>query len=86
MNLKITIDFFITILFIASISVLCYADEGCLKNEVYKFCGNECEPTCLNKNQLNCATTCSLDFGCTCDDGYVRDSENTNNCIPLDSC
>lgn len=47
---------------------------SCAKNEEYKECGTVCEATCDNYNQTNriCQAMCRP--GCSCQEGFVRDS------------
>uniref|UniRef100_A0AC34PUY4 TIL domain-containing protein n=1 Tax=Panagrolaimus sp. JU765 TaxID=591449 RepID=A0AC34PUY4_9BILA len=57
--------------------------KACPKNSHIVPCGSPCAPTCDNPSPTICTVQCIVD-ACTCDDGYVLDSQN--NCIKPENC
>lgn len=63
----------------------CVPIEECTcsnKNEVFRICGPDCEPTC-NKPNPNCDGFCRP--GCYCQLGYIREKES-GQCIKTEQC
>ncbi|UYV78779.1 hypothetical protein LAZ67_16002718 [Cordylochernes scorpioides] len=54
-------------------------------NEHYSTCGTVCQANCTNYEEpVPCILLCS--FGCFCNDGYVRESDNSSPCIKIEDC
>ncbi|GBN97375.1 hypothetical protein AVEN_259815-1 [Araneus ventricosus] len=58
----------------------------CPEHEHYK-CGTACQKSCesIKRPPGMCTTQCK--YGCFCNRGYIRESDNENaGCIPKDDC
>ncbi|XP_069597279.1 zonadhesin-like [Ranitomeya imitator] len=55
----------------------------CPRNSIYE-CKPLCYNTCDNLNATSCKKSCTTQ--CHCIEGYVYDSENYDNCVPISSC
>lgn len=50
--------------------------DSCGANEVFRFCGTACEPTCDSPNPGICIALCK--DGCFCDTGFILSDERVN--------